>query len=112
MNRDEFIRKQLLKFGCFNEVNTPIWQRDYESVLKEPNIDFDGLDMKILTDWDSTFNAPSTKWLKEAKRDFIQRDDRCEALVHIENIRNGESVPPPPDVLARIEAMRKKMRAV
>lgn len=111
MNREQFIKKQLKKFGCFTENNIEIWYKDYEQALQEPNIDFERLDMKIIRDWDSTFNAPSTKWLMGAKQDCIPRDDRCDALKNIEQMREN-AAPPPPDVIARIEAMRKKMRAV
>ena len=107
MDRNEFIFKILNKFGCFNDNNMSIWKEDYEQALQEPNIDYDGLYSKIIKNWDSTFNAPSTKWIIDAKQDCIPRDDRCDALKNIEQMREN-AAPPPPDVLARIEAMRKK----
>lgn len=111
MNREEFIKKQLKKFGCFNDVNSPIWYEDYLKVLQEPNIDYDGLDMKIITDWEGTFNAPDTKWINEVKHNFIPKDERCAALKEIAKMKEN-AAPPPPEVLARIEAMRKKVRAI
>lgn len=111
MNRDDFIKKQLNKFGCFNVSNMAIWKADYEEALQEPNIDFDRLDKKIIKDWDSTFNAPSTKWLIGAKQDCIPKDERCDALKNIEQLRKNVSAPPP-EVVAKIEAMKKKMRIV
>lgn len=109
MNKDEFIKKQLAKFGCFTDNNVNIWYDDYEKVLQEPNINYDRLDEKIINEWDSTFTAPSTKWIREAKQDCIPRDERCQAVKDIQKMRE-EAAPPPPDVLAKIEAMRKKMR--
>lgn len=111
MNRDEFIKKQLKKFGCFTDNNVNIWYNDYEMVLQEPNIDYYRLDLKIIQDWDSTFNAPSTKWIMGAKQDCIPKEERCEALINIEQMRENTS-PPTADVRARVEAIRKKLRAV
>ena len=111
MDREEFIKKQLQKFGCFHEGNMAIWKNDYELVLQEPDIDYKMLDFKIIKFWDNTFNAPSTKWISEAKQDCIPKDERCQVLKDIEQMKNN-TAPPPPDVLARIEAMRKKVRAI
>lgn len=108
MNREEFIKKQLKKYGCFNDVNTPIWKEDYEKVLQEPNIDYDKLDLKIIYEWDGTFNAPDTKWIRIAKVDCIPKDDRCETLKRIDEIKSN-SAPPPPEVTERIKALKEKM---
>lgn len=109
MDREEFIKKQLRKFGCFNELNYDIWKEDYTKSLSEPNIDFDRLDAKIIKDWDSTYNAPSTKWMYEAKKDCIPQE--CGALKRIHEIQE-QAAPPPPEVVARMEALRKKVRAI
>lgn len=111
MNRDDFIIKQLNKFGCFNDNNMAIWKADYEKVLQEPNINYEKLDDKIVFTWDNTFEAPSTPWIMGAKQDCIPKEERCEALINIEQMRENTS-PPTADVRARVEAIRKKLRAV
>lgn len=110
MNRDEFITKQIKKFGCFNANNMEIWMKDYQSVLTEPYIDFERLDMKIIRDWDSTFNAPSTKWLKLHIQDCLKEEAKklCPALVETRTMKE-QAEPPSEDCRQRVAEIKQKL---
>lgn len=109
MNRNDFLLWLLNKFGCFNENNIVIWRKDYELVLSEPNIDYDGLYNKIVREWSDTFRAPSTQWINDTKRDFIPKDTTCEALKEVRQMRE-ESASQTPEQVAQIDAIRERMR--
>lgn len=96
MNQDEFITKQIKKFGCFNANNMEIWINDYKSVLSEPYIDYAKLDRKIITEWDNTFNAPSTKWINEQKHNcfFENVKDKDPEVIKAKEILKTSSPPP------------------
>lgn len=111
MDRNEFLSRIFKMFSNFNDSNVEFWKPAYEEVLTEPNIDYEKLFKLMVTNWEQTYSAPAPKHFKGWKQDCIPKDDRCDALKNIEQMREN-AAPPSPDVLARIEAMRKKMRAV
>ena len=52
--------------------------------------------------------APSPKWFADNRSSYIERDERCQAVRHIESIKE-DSVPPPEFVKQRMEELKKKM---
>lgn len=112
MDRNEFIKKQLMKFGCFNEINSSIWQKDYEEVLQEPNINYVVLDRTIIHEWSDTFKAPAPDWVEAKKKDCLikeQADTRCQALKDIHEMRE-QSANMSDSEIARIDEIRARMR--
>lgn len=107
MNRDEFITKQIKKFGCFNANNMEIWMKDYQSVLTEPYIDYVKLDRKIITEWNNTFNAPPTKWINEQKHNCFYENvkNKDQAVINAQEILKTSS--PPPEEWADFRAKLK-----
>ena len=109
MDKNTFLEKLFRMYPViFNEFNIPDWYDAYSDVLSVSGIDYDHLFRVMLLNWDDMRTAPSPKWFRQNHTASIKQDDRCEALKHIEEIKK-DCVPPPPELKAKMAALKEKM---
>lgn len=109
MDRTEFLEKLFRMYPqIFNEYNTSDWCDAYESALSDVNIDYDHLFRVMIMNWEDMRKAPSPRWFRINHTASIKHDDRCAAVVHMEDIKK-DSVPPPEHIKEKMELLRQKM---
>jgi len=109
VDRVAFLSKMFRMYPMsFNEYNIEDWMEAYKSVLSNPKINYDNLFNLMIRKWNSTANAPTPQWFEENISQVIEKDERCAAIRHIEEMR--ETAEPMPEyVKVRIEELKKKM---
>ncbi len=109
MDRGNFLKKLFSMFPMnFNENNMGYWIEAYESVLDKP-IDFDKLFWVMVSNYEYTNSAPSPHWFKNNLSSCIIRNDKCPALMHIENLKKEKREPMPEDLKRKLEQLKKKL---
>ena len=109
MDKNGFLQRLFAMFPMnFNENNIQYWIEAYEAAFGNSRINYDKLFHFMIAEHNNMSSAPSPKWFKDNKSSAIEQDDRCEALKHIEEIKK-DCVPPPPELKAKMAALKEKM---
>ena len=109
MDRTSFLEKLFRMYpSSFNEFNIKDWFDAYEQVLASPRINYDKLFTLMIKTWTSTTVAPHPQWFETNISNVIEKDDKCAAVRHIEEIQRT-SEPIPEHVKIRMEELKRKM---
>ena len=109
MDRTEFLEKFFKMYpSSFTETNVSVWWSVYEKILPA-SIDFDRLFNDLIMNWHTMGTAPSPHWFRENHMvSSAKQDNKCAALLHAEEIKK-DCVPPPPELKAKMAALKEKM---
>ena len=109
MDRTTFLEKLFRMYPAnFNEFNIPDWFEAYELILSSPRINYDKLFTLMIKTWTSTTNAPHPQWFEANVSSAIERDERCSAVRHIEEVKRTAE-PIPEHVKMKMEELKRKM---
>lgn len=110
MDRTIFLEKLFSMFPMnFNENNTKYWVEAYETVFMNIKLDYERLFYIMITTYKYTNSAPSPQWFKENMSSCIIREEKSEALKHIEAIRNEKREEMPEDLKERLKRLKEKI---
>lgn len=109
MDRTAFLERLFTMFPLnFNENNIPYWMEAYEAVLNSSMINYDKLFKFMIMEHNNMSAAPSPKWFADNRSSYIERDERCQAVRQMEEIKQ-DSVPMPEDFKIRMQALKQKL---
>lgn len=115
MNKNEFITRLVMKYQNITDDNMSIWEEDYSLMLEEPDINYDKLYHIVLTEWDNSYNAPSTKWIYEnkkrciPKKQAIYNDNEYNPLSEISKMIQSAG-PPSEETIKKAEEIKKRVK--
>lgn len=110
MDRTEFLNKFFKMYPTsFTEANIPVWWEIYEGILPV-TIDYNRLFNDLIMNWHTMGTAPSPNWFKENHLiTNAKKDERCAAIVHIEEIKRTAE-PMPEDVKTKMRDLMNKLK--